>query len=88
MMATSSKGHGMAHEVFYWLPVDGARHAISGATGSHQPGQSIKTLCGHETRYTDTDKHRWCTWRTCEDCWNAAHAVLDKLAGKTPGAAK
>jgi hypothetical protein len=70
----------MPQNLFYWLPVDGARHAISGAAGSHQVGEWADTLCEMPVQTRVATQHEWIMWRTCDECWKAAHALLDRLA--------
>jgi zinc finger protein len=58
---------------FFWLPIDGQRHAAR-IHDRHLPsGKLITTLCGRQLtriRVTDTE---W-LWPSCLECWSAAEA--------------
>jgi hypothetical protein len=56
---------------FFWLPADGARHAIHVRDRDVVPGELVSTLCGkHLTRIIAGDTE-W-LWPTCPECWDAA----------------
>ncbi|MBP2472568.1 hypothetical protein JOF53_001440 [Crossiella equi] len=61
--------------VFYWMPVDGSRHAVIGPHGSHRPGEHAETLCGRPVVARTASEGEWIRWSTCDDCWQAAKDV-------------
>lgn len=65
--------------VFYWMPVEGRRHAIRGAHGAHHPGEQAGTLCGQEVVARAASEHEWIRWATCDECWAVAKNAQDAL---------
>ncbi|MCK2243627.1 MULTISPECIES: zinc finger protein [unclassified Crossiella] len=61
--------------LFYWMPVDGRRHAICGAHGSHRPGQPADTLCGRQVVTRTASEREWILWTTCDECWHIAKSA-------------
>jgi hypothetical protein len=61
---------------FWWLPVNGERHAIYEYDRLVSTGELVHTLCGaaHERPVPPTDA-QW-LWRTCEPCWNEACKIV------------
>ncbi|MBV9162808.1 MAG: hypothetical protein JO281_14930 [Pseudonocardiales bacterium] len=69
---------------FFWLPIDGKRHAAGIRYRNLPSGKLITTLCGRQltrARVTDTE---W-LWPTCPECWSAAEARVGPQAPKMSG---
>ena len=55
--------------MFFWLPLDGKRHAADIQYRHRPSGQLITTFCGQQrTRARGTDAE-W-LWPTCLECWS------------------
>ena len=60
-----------APRTFFWLPLDGARHAVEARDRETANGEPVSTLCDRQlirARVSDID---W-LWPTCPACWDAA----------------
>lgn len=55
---------------FWWLPVDGQRHAIRGLDRGTEVGGTIHALCGG--KFTMTTDGDWLYWRHCSTCYQRA----------------
>jgi hypothetical protein len=62
---------------FWWLPVDGQRHAIQDCDRTSATGEPVRTLCGatHDRPAPPSDV-QW-LWRTCALCWNEACKIVE-----------
>jgi hypothetical protein len=56
---------------FFWLPVDGARHAFAAGCRGTLPGDSVTTLCGKSLMRAAVGDAEW-LWPTCLACWASA----------------
>jgi zinc-finger len=57
---------------FFWLPVEGARHAVAAGFRGTVPGDSVTTLCDKSlVRVAVSDNKEW-LWPTCLACWASA----------------
>lgn len=58
--------------MFWWLPVDGQRHAIHDCDRHTSTGEPVHTLCGatYDRPAPPTDAQWLCS--TCHCCWNEA----------------
>lgn len=56
---------------FFWLPVDGGRHAIVIADRDVPPGGTVNTLCGKRLTRSAVGDTDW-FWPTCVTCWDDA----------------
>lgn len=71
---------------FFWLPIDGKRHAARIGDRNLPSGELITTLCGQRLtrrRASDTD---W-LWPSCRECWSAAEARVGLQASAVLGTA-
>lgn len=61
---------------FWWLPVDGQRHAIQTRDRTTATGEPVHALCGttHPRPAPPTDA-QW-LWQTCELCWDEACKIV------------
>ena len=55
---------------FFWLPLDGHRHAAEIRDRETLGGELIGTLCGQQLVRTRAGDTEW-LWPTCQNCWNA-----------------
>lgn len=62
--------------MFFWVPLDGKRHAAD-IQDKHRPtGTPIATFCGQELpRVRETDVE-W-LWPTCLECWSIVEADVE-----------
>lgn len=58
---------------FFWLPVDGCRHAAEIRDREVLSGELIRTLCGQRFRRTPVGETEW-LWPTCPVCWTVTAA--------------
>lgn len=61
---------------FWWLSVDGQRHAIQECDRTTATGEPLHALCGaiHDRPPPPSDA-QW-LWRTCELCWKEACRIV------------
>ena len=73
-----------APRTFFWLPLDGARHAINTRDRETNHGEQLATLCGQHLTRAPAGNTEW-LWPTCTDCWDitTAQAGLRPRAGRT-----
>lgn len=58
---------------FFWLPIDGKRHA-AGIRDRGQPyGALVTTLCEQQLKREPVTDAEW-LWATCPECWAATAA--------------
>ncbi|MGH3899382.1 MAG: zinc finger protein [Pseudonocardiaceae bacterium] len=58
---------------FFWLPIDGQRHA-AGIRDRYLPyGEQVGTFCGKQLRRAPVDDIEW-LWPTCSTCWSITAA--------------
>lgn len=58
---------------FFWLPIDGHRHAAEIRDREVLGGQLIGTLCGQRLKRAPAGEVQW-LWPTCPACWDATTA--------------
>lgn len=56
---------------FFWLPIDGKRHAARIRDQHLSSGKLITTLCGQQLMRTRVTDAEW-LWPCCLECWAAA----------------
>lgn len=68
-----------APRTFFWLPLNGARHAVGSTTGRPTYGEQVSTLCGQRLKRAPAGEMEW-LWPTCSGCWDSttAQAGLQK----------
>ena len=70
------------HHEFWWLPVEGLRHAIRRRDRDNPTGSSVHTLCGEiYERPAPPSELQW-LWRTCEPCWTETCTMVGLLPRK------
>jgi hypothetical protein len=62
-----------APRTFFWLPLDGARHAVGIAHRETNHGQPVETLCGQQPTRVPAGDTEW-LWPTCSGCWDITTA--------------
>ncbi|MCA1672574.1 MAG: hypothetical protein LC799_10345 [Actinobacteria bacterium] len=55
---------------FFWLPIDGKRHAAEIRDRDVLNGELIDTLCGQQLKRAPAGDAEW-LWPTCPACWDA-----------------
>ncbi|MGH3912287.1 MAG: zinc finger protein [Pseudonocardiaceae bacterium] len=60
---------------FFWLPVDGQRHAIRTQDRNVPRGELIATLCGQRLKREPVGDAEW-LWPTCPACWTTTAASV------------
>ena len=55
---------------FFWLPIDGKRHAAEIRNRDVLNGELIGTLCGQQLKRAPAGDTEW-LWPTCPACWDA-----------------
>lgn len=55
---------------FFWLPLDGYRHAAETRDREVPRGELIGTLCGQQLTRALAGDTEW-LWPTCPRCWDA-----------------
>ncbi len=58
---------------FFWLPIDGKRHAAEIRDRDQPYGALVGTLCGQELKRAPVADIEW-LWPTCPACWSATAA--------------
>lgn len=58
-----------APRTFFWLPLDGARHAAGSGERETNHGEQVSTLCGQHLMRAPAGETEW-LWPTCTDCWD------------------
>jgi hypothetical protein len=58
---------------FFWLPIDGQRHAAGIRDRNLPYGELIDTLCGRRLKRAPVTDIEW-LWPTCPGCWSATAA--------------
>jgi hypothetical protein len=61
---------------FFWLPVDGHRHAITARDRDVPVGSLISALCGVSPARQPVAEVEW-FWPTCMTCWKKAAELID-----------
>ncbi|MGH3812452.1 MAG: zinc finger protein [Pseudonocardiaceae bacterium] len=60
---------------FFWLPLDGARHAVGIHERDTNNGELIGTLCRKRLQRAPAGDAEW-LWPTCPDCWDTTTAQV------------
>lgn len=74
MHIDSPEGIFPAPRPFFWLPVDGARHAIVLRDKDVPYGEPVGALCGAQLTRAPVDDNDW-FWPSCPVCWDAAASL-------------
>lgn len=60
---------------FFWLPIDGQRHAAENRDRDLPYGELINTLCGQQLKRIPVTDIEW-LWPTCPACWTTTAASV------------
>jgi zinc-finger len=60
---------------FFWLPIDGERHAARIRDREVLNGEPISTLCGQHLTRAPAGDVQW-LWPTCPACWDTTAAKV------------
>jgi len=58
---------------FFWLPIDGQRHAAGIRDRDLLYGEPVNTLCDQQLKRAPVTDSDW-LWPTCPDCWSVTAA--------------
>lgn len=69
---------------FFWLPLDGARHAAGIHDRDAANGELIATLCAKQITRAPVGETEW-LWPTCPDCWDVTAVRVGLRPAATAG---